>query len=461
MVQGEFRGSEIVSGQSTRPVTFAILACGSRGEGFARWIEEHPGQATVVAVADPVRERRDRVGDRHGVPAELRFNDWESLLSRPRLADAAINTTMDRLHAASALRALELGYDMLLEKPMAVTLADCVAIDAARRRHGRIVNVCHSLRYHPCYARVKELIDGGAVGRVISIDQLEGVDPRHQSHSFVRGNWGNEARSTFMLLAKSCHDVDMLCYLAGSDCQRVSSFGSLGHFTRDNKPAGAPERCLDGCPVSDQCPYNAVALYAAGKGYARFLGLQHQSPGQRMEFLRTSNYGRCVYDLDNDVVDHQVAAFEFAGGATATFTMTAFAPAGRKLRVHGTHGFIRADIEPNAIELHRFWGTGCSQEPASDAENPYESVESVYNKPQCIEVPQVEGGHGGGDANVMRSLVQAIRTRDPRLVLTGTAESLRTHAVAFAAELARRERRVVEISELLKTPSGENQPCPP
>jgi predicted dehydrogenase len=459
MVQGEFGSSEAASGQSARPVTFAVLACGSRGEGFARWIEEHPGQGKVVAVADPVRERRDRVGDRHAVPADLRFTDWESLLARPRLADAVINTTMDRLHAASALRALDLGYDMLLEKPMAVTLADCAAIDAARSRHDRIVNVCHSLRYHPCYTKVKELIDGGAVGRVMSIDQLEGVDPRHQSHSFVRGNWGNEARSTFMLLAKSCHDVDMLCYLAGSDCQRVSSFGSLGHFTRANKPAGAPRRCVDGCPVSEQCPYDAVQLYAQGKGYARFLGLQHQSAEQRMEFLRTSNYGRCAYDVDNDVVDHQVASFEFDGGTTATFTMTAFAPAGRKLRVHGTRGFIRADIEQDAIELHRFWGTARS--PESDAQDPYGTAESVYDKPQRIEVAKLEGGHGGGDANVMRCLVRAIRTRDPQAVLTGTAESLRTHAVTFAAELARRERRVVEISELLKkTPSGENQPCP-
>ena len=244
MVESTSGSSGVGSGPHDRPVTFAILACGSRGETFARWIEEHPSQAKVVAVADPVSERRDRIADRHGVAADKRFNDWESLLSGGRLADAVINTTMDKLHVASALRALELGYDMLLEKPMAVTLSDCVAIDAARRRHGAIVNVCHSLRYHPCYAKIKELIDSGAVGRVISLDQLEGVDPRHQSHSFVRGNWGNEARSTFMLLAKSCHDVDILCHLAGSDCLRVSSFGSLGHFTRDNKPAGARSGAL-------------------------------------------------------------------------------------------------------------------------------------------------------------------------------------------------------------------------
>jgi predicted dehydrogenase len=459
MRQSESGIPEIGSAPPARPVTFAILACGSRGELFARWVEEHPSQGKVVAVADPVRERRDRVGDRHGVPADLRFSDWESLLARDRLADAVINTTMDRLHAASALRALELGYDMLLEKPMAATLDDCVAIDSARRRHGRIVTVCHSLRYHPCYVKVKELIDAGAVGRVISLDQLEGVDPRHQSHSFVRGNWGNEARSSFMLLAKSCHDVDILFHLAGSDCQRVSSFGSLGHFTLANKPAGAPHRCIDGCPVSDRCPYDAVKIYGEGKGYSRFLGLQHQSAKQRIEFLRTSNYGRCVFDVDNDVVDHQVATFEFEGGTTATFTMTAFAPAGRKLRVHGTYGFIRADIEQNAIELHRFWGRASTREAGGDARNAYETADSVYNKPQRIKVPPVEGGHGGGDAKVMECLVRAIRVGDPQAVLTGTAESLKTHAVTFAAELARRERRVVEINEL-KTVPGENESCP-
>ena len=176
--------------------------------------------------------------------------------------------------------------------------------------------------------------------------------------------------------------------------------------------------------------------------------MQHQTAEQRQDFLRTSNYGRCAYDVDNDAVDHQVVAFEFAGGATATFTMTAFAPGGRKLRVHGTHGFIKAKVDENKIELHRFWGEAGHGASNGDTANPYTTVDAVYDKPQQIEVPKAEGGHGGGDPNVIKSLIRAIRTDDRSAVMTGTNESLKTHAVTFAAEMARRQRCVVEVMQL-------------
>jgi predicted dehydrogenase len=414
---------------SDRPLTFAILGCGARGQNFSEWIEHHPEDARVVAIAEPDRARRDLIGNRHQIPVEMRFAAWEDLLKQPRLADAVINTLMDRLHVASAVKALDLGYHMLLEKPMAVTLEECIAIDEARRANDRIVSVCHSLRYHAVYREVKRLIDSGAIGRVVSIDQLEGVDPVHQAHSFVRGNWSKESESTFMLLAKSCHDIDVLVYLVGDDCARVSSFGSLLHFNVDSKPAGAPARCSDGCPHRAQCPYSAVRLYGKPEMWGKYIGLDRVSQSARDAFLRTLDYGRCVYDCDNDVVDHQVVNFEFARGATGTFTMTAFAPGGRTLRVHGTHGFMAADIEKRTIEIQSFW----SADPSK----------------RTIDLPAEDGGHGGGDDNVMGCLTRAIREDDPSLIPTGTQESLRTHVVAFAAEAARRQKRVVQIAEFV------------
>ena len=171
---------------------------------------------------------------------------------------------------------------MLLEKPMAVTLEDCIAIDQARRTNGRIVSVCHSLRYHAVYCEVKRLIESGAIGRVVSIDQLEGVDPVHQAHSFVRGNWSQESTSTFMLLSKSCHDIDVLVYLMGAQCERVSSFGSLSHFNRENKPAGAPARCSDGCPHEAVCPYSAMKLYAKPGFWGQYIGLDRVTQARAM-----------------------------------------------------------------------------------------------------------------------------------------------------------------------------------
>jgi predicted dehydrogenase len=412
------------------PVTFAILGCGARGQSFSKWIESHPKEAKVLAVAEPLEDRRNLVGDLHGVPESMRFAAWEDLLAQPKLADAVILTLMDAQHVGAAVPALNVGYQMMLEKPMAISLDDCIAINDAAERNRSVVSVCHSLRYQITYRRVKEMIDSGTIGKVISIDQLEGVEPVHQAHSFVRGNWGNESRSTFMLLAKSCHDIDILMYLVGKECSRVSSFGRLSHFTRSQRPEGATARCSDGCPHEENCPYSALKVYGQGKSWGGYIGLNRLTQLQRDDFVKTSPYGRCVYDTDNDAVDHQVVSFEFDDGATGTFTMTAFAPAGRRLRVHGTHGYIEADVDNRKIELHRFWGpnSGC----------------------ESIELAAQEGGHGGGDSNVMSSLVQAIRDHDPSAVLTGTKESLKTHAVAFAAELSRRERRTVELAELMK-----------
>ena len=410
-----------------KQVTYALLACGARGNGAANWIGRNLQIAKLVALADPNADRRDRIGDAHSIPAHLRFDSWQALLAKPKLADAVLNTTMDALHAPSALAALNLGYHMMLEKPMATTLADCIAIDAARQKNNAIVSVCHSLRYQIVYREVKRLITSGAIGDVISIDQLEAVDPVHQSHSYVRGNWANESRSTFMLLAKSCHDVDILVYLMGRDVTRVGSFGSLSHFKKANQPAGAPHRCTDGCPVESTCPYSSLKVYVNG-GWGNYIGLKHLTPEQRIEFVKTSKYGICVYDSDNDVVDHQVVNFEFEGGATGTFTMTAFAKGGRQLRVHGSHGEIHANIDQRKIQLRKFW------DPTED---------------ETIIVPEETGGHGGGDDNVMRSLTEAIATGDGSKLLTGTGVSLKTHAATFAAEMSRREGRVITLSDLV------------
>ena len=412
---------------SSQPFTFAILGCGNRGEMFATWLAEHPHAGRVAAVADPVEQRRAKIAAQHHLGATRQFASWEELLDQPKLADAVICTLMDRLHAPAALRALEQGYHMLLEKPMAIKLEDCIAVDAARRRNNRIVSVCHSLRYHAVYTEVKRLIAGGAIGRLITFDQLEGVDPIHQAHSFVRGNWANESRSCFALMSKSCHDLDILAYLVDVECRRVASFGSLTHFRRENAPPGATPRCTDGCGAEPSCPYSALKIYIAPAA-----GWYHQAAGfagmpleQRLEQLRTGPYGRCAYLADNDVIDHQVVALEFADQITGTFTVTAFAPLGRQMRIHGTLGQIHANIEANTVELLRFEDRAVTK----------------------IDLTPQAGTHGGGDSNVMDNLIVAMRTGNPTAVLTTTAESLRTHRIVFAAEQSRREGRIVSLQE--------------
>jgi len=381
----------------------------------------------VIAVAEPDQDRRAVIAQRHGIPLQRQFASWDDLLAMPRLADAVINTLMDRLHKASTIRALELGYHVLLEKPMASSMEDCAAIDDARRRHDRMVCVCHTMRYRPIYAELKSLLEQGAIGDLVSFDLAEGVEPIHQSHSFVRGNWGREADSAFMLLAKSCHDLDVLSHLVAQPCRRVSSFGSLSYFHSRRAPAGAPPRCTDGCPVETQCPYSAYKVYVQPEDpqWMRHAGMSHLDQAQRIEALKTNRFGRCVFHCDNDVVDHQVVNFEYEGGMTGTFTMTAFAwPGGRLMRLHGTEGWIQASAVDGRIEVLRF----------------------ADHQRTVIHTPQ-KGSHGGGDHQLMVQFTEALRTGDPRHIRTPTDVSLASHRVVFAAELSRRLGRVVNLSE--------------
>lgn len=411
---------------SSEPLTFAILGAGGRGAGFGYWVRDHPEFGKVVAIAEPDEARRKPLVDSCGIVPERVFNKWEDLLAKPKMADVVINTTMDQLHAPSAIEAMKRGYHMLLEKPMATTLDECVAIDAARRKHKRMVAVCHSLRYLLVLREAKRMLDDGVIGRIVTLDALEGVEAQHQSHSFVRGNWGNEDRSTFMLMSKSCHDMDMIAWLIGRPCKRVSSFGALTYFRKEHAPPGATKRCTDGCPAEPTCHYSAIRLYVhASTWMAGQAGLPADRAA-RVEALKTNRYGQCAFQCDNDVVDHQVVAFEFEGAVTATFTMTAFHPGGRFIRVHGTHGFMSIALDTNTIEVTRF-------------------LDKKHDK---IVIPPQAGGHGGGDDRVMRQLVQAIRTGDASHISTPTDVSLATHKITFAAELARREGRVVELSEL-------------
>ncbi len=408
-----------------KEITYAIIGYGGRGRTFAKIALENPQLfIRIVAVAEPNAEKRALAAEECHLTPEQVFESASDMFDKPKLADAVVVSTLDKLHAQQAIPAMNKGYNVLLEKPMAVTLEDCLAIEETQRKNNVVVCVCHSLRYHPFYSQLKKMMDSGILGEIVCIDAMEGVNHIHQSHSFVRGAWGNEEKSTFMLMAKSCHDVDLLSYLVGKKCERTSSFGSLTYFNSKNRPVSAPEKCIDGCPAEETCPYHVLKVYVENKFWRGLFAGMNLSEEALTEYLVNGPYGKCVFGCDNDVVDHQVAGFEFEGGATATFTMTAFHPGGRFIRVHGTQGYIIGDMEARTL-IHTDFASGIIT---------------------TTEVPAMEGGHGGGDYLVMKSLTEAIRKEDPTAVLTTAQESLSTHKIVFAAETARKEKRVVEVN---------------
>ena len=413
--------------KSTAPKTIAIIGAGGRGQMYATLIDQYRHLGQVVAVAEPRDKYRQAVATAANLTLAMQFKTWQEFVAQPKLCDAVVIATMDSDHKEPAVACLEKGYHLLLEKPLAPTLAECRAIEAAQRKSGGIVAVCHSLRYQKGFGKLHELVAGGIVGEVVSIDQLESVAHWHQAHSFVRGNWGNEGRSTFMLLAKSCHDIDFIAYLVGKPCLSVSSFGALSFFRKDHAPKGAPARCTDGCPAEFECPYSAYKTYVntenRGEWPANVVSFDH-SPEAHLEAIRKGPYGRCVFRCDNDVVDHQVVAMSFENDITATFTMTAFAEGGRQIRVHGTKGEIK--FTEGSIMVRTF----------------------ADNNTTTIAMGQEAGGHGGGDNRVVRLWLMALQDGDDSRIVTNAQESLRTHTIVFAAEKSRLEKRTIDIADM-------------
>jgi predicted dehydrogenase len=409
------------------PVELLIVGAGSRGATFAGWAARHPDRARVVAVAEPRREYRDRIGDAHDLPEERRFPGWREAAAAGRIADAVVIATLDREHAQPAREFAALGCALLIEKPLAATEEDCLAIVDAVERAGVVAAVAHVMRYTPYTALVQEQLASGAIGEIVSVEHLEPVGFWHQAHSYVRGNWRREASTGPMLLAKCCHDLDWLGHLIGRPCTAVASFGSLTHLRPDERPEGAADRCLE-CGLEPRCPYSAKRIYleAAERGETGWPVDVLAWPPTRenvLEALRTGPYGRCVWDCDNDVVDHQVVSLQYEGGITASLTMTAFTEMrDRQTRIFGTLGELRGD--GSSVEVYDFLSRVATRH----------------------EVGEVTSKHGGGDDGAMADFVAAVAAGDQSLAPTTPAATLESHRIAWAAERARREGRVVALN---------------
>ena len=406
------------------PVALLVVGAGQRGRAYARHAVRS-GAGRVVSVAEPDPGRRDRFAREFGLPADRVFDSWSELHGRERLADAAIVATQDRDHEEPAVLLAGQGYHLMLEKPMAPMAGPAARIAEAVQRAGILFAVCHVLRYTAYTDVVKGVLDSGRIGRVVSIQHLEPVGWWHHAHSFVRGPWRDTASSSPMLLAKSCHDIDWLLYLAGQPARRVSSFGGLSHFRPAEKPAGAADVCLD-CPVEPDCPYSAKRLYFARladdpDGWPLSVVTPVATEEALVAALRSGPYGRCVYNGDNDVVDHQVVTMELADGATVSFTMTAFTPyEQRKTRIFGTHGYLEGDGARLRVVDFR---TG--------AEELVEVAEST------------SADHSGGDRALVDAFLAAVATGDAGLIRSDAATSLAGHRVVWAAEQARLTGTVV------------------
>lgn len=418
-----------------------VIGAGNRGMGYTDIMASSPEKFKVVGVAEPIEDRREYIKKKHGVEEKYCFDTWEKILSVPKFADVAIISTMDRMHLEPAVKAMELGYDLLLEKPAAPTAEECGILLKKARQTGRKIMVCHVLRYTKFFLQLKKLIEDDILGEVISVQHIEAVGNTHQSHSFVRGNWSNSEESSFMLLQKCCHDLDILQWLLQKDCQKIQSFGNRTYFRSENAPKGAPDRCHEGCPVGDTCPYNAVKLYYDDKRNEWFRGAvakkPHPDDDEIMEALKTTQYGKCVFKCDNDVVDHQTVNMEMEDGTTVSMTMTAFTKGGRETRIMGTKGELRAVMSAENGKQFEFFDFG--------------SRKLKYLDSQITTLgDSITSGHGGGDEGIIDALYDYLTDVITAEDVSEIGISCKNHMLAFAAEESRLNGRIVDMKEFEK-----------
>ncbi len=408
-------------------IRLAVAGAGGRGYAYAEAVKNDP-DVEIVADAEPNQIARERFVADFGVPAEGVFHTWEEMSEVPKLADAMIIAILDRQHRDATVKFADLKYDILLEKPIAPIEAECDDIEAAVQANGVRLTVCHVLHYTPYTVALKELIAAGEIGDIVNIVNIEHLEPighTHFAHSFVRGNWRNEALSSSILLQKSCHDIDWLIDVVEKPVERVSSFGSLTHFNAANKPEGAADRCLQ-CPLQKTCTYSAPRYYLRGidnpgsaEEYCARVVAGEVTEESILNALETGPYGRCVYASDNDVVDHQTVQMEFAGGVLASFTLTAFSQgANRKTRIFGTKGQVTGDGQ--FLEVFDFF---------SEKTRTIDTFAAGHD---------AATGHGGGDEGLMNSFVKVLRKDKEAVVRSGLSDALVSHRVVFAAERARK-----------------------
>jgi predicted dehydrogenase len=474
-----------MKGKEEKTQSAILIGAGNRGmTTYGNYALKFPHKLNFIAVAEPIAYRRNKFAKLHNIPLERCYDSWESILRESKFADVIFVCTQDQMHVEPTLKALDKGYDVLLEKPMAHTLEGCYKILEGVKKTGRILGVCHVLRYTTFFSTIKNTIREGSLGNLINISLRENVSWYHMAHSFVRGNWRNANESSPMILAKCCHDLDLLFWMVEALPTKISSFGSLLHFRSINAPKNSPDYCVEGCPIEDTCLYYAPRIYIdiipitqileksertlfkflanLRKNHKRALAIlsrpikllqnlrywrywpveplysglaeeasEDYSDETKMRILRTSPYGKCVYKCDNNVIDHQIVNIEFENNVTANLIVHGFSEReGRTLRIDGTKATLIGEFFDSGQKItiyDHFTGTS----------------KVIFTEKLSID----NSGHGGGDISLIDSFLETLTNQEKTQPLTNANVTIESHIMAFAANESRIKAKVIEMDK--------------
>lgn len=422
-----------------KPITAIIVGAGHRSFVYSELAKTNPEMLKIVGVADPNPIRRKKAMDYFGFKEDMCFENAEELAKKGKLADTVINGTMDEQHLETAVPLLNAGYDMLLEKPFAPNEEEMRQIVNCAKKNNSKVMICHVLRYTPFYYAIKERIVNGEIGDIINIQTTEHVSYHHLSTSYIRGKWANSDKChTSMLLAKCCHDLDIIMWMMSeTKPKQISSFGGKFQFKPENAPKEAGTICMKDCPLVETCVYSTKRLYIDHPDRWAFYvwdaleGKKNISIEDKIALMKSdSPYARCIYKCDNNVVDHQSVLINFESGATGTHNMVGgSAEPRREIHIIGTKGEIFGNFEESKFTVLKI-------DPSPDAHNEECDVEEVDLR-VTGDMVGAYGGHGGGDERLAADFVKFIRGEKPSLACTSIFDSVAGHLSVYLADKSR------------------------
>lgn len=406
-----------------------LIGAGNRGmETYAHWVKINHPDVHFVAMADPNINKRLRFSHEYNVPLDMCFDSWEKLLEHQQLADAAIIATQDFMHYEPTMKALSQGYHVLLEKPISGSKNELINLREHAKAQKRILSIAHVLRYSDFFGVIKHLLEEKIVGDLKSIQHEENIAYYHYAHSFVRGPWHRSDLANPIILAKACHDMDLMAWYVDSKCLRVSSFGAQNTLIPKNKPVGAPDRCGKHCPHAETCPYEVHKLYTQEKAYHLAKIIKNEY-GSLEKGLELSDYGRCVYTMDNDVMETQTTLLEFENGVHVSFHLSAFTDEiSRYLHLMGSEGEIRGNTLTRTITVKR------------------------YDEPEdrTIQIGESDSMHEGGDAGIVKGFIDEVINNNIEGGKTSIDKSIMSHLMSLAAEQSRKSHQVIEMDAFEK-----------
>lgn len=423
-----------------------IVGAGHRAMRYAEYALQQPEKFRIVAVVDPQEHRRRQAMEIHGLSATAAYTSVEELCAQGKIADVAINGTMDRLHIPTSIPLLETGYDILLEKPLSISEPEMWQLVKSAKQYDRKILICHVLRYAPFYSMVRRKIIEGRLGTIMNIQTNEHVSYHHESTAFIRGKWNRkDVCGSGHLMSKCCHDLDLIMWmLSGNSPVAVSSFGNRMFFREENSPVGSGTRCMKDCKIENNCPYSAKKLYIDNALWKFYIWEDVEKFGKIDEKFRTehlknnSPYGRCVWRCDNNIVDHQSVMMRFADGATATHNLvTGTAKPSRSIHILGTKSELYGVFDESRFEIRT---------PNPSAPGNYET--EICDLNIVGDFHGMNGEHGGGDMRLVADFVEFIRGGQPSISCTTIEDSIFGHLVGFKADEAMENDVVIPIPGL-------------